>query len=58
MGITKCTDAIEEISDVAAKEFGNETLMSQMKEEWIPLAFNTKEHKDTYILDGESAELI
>jgi hypothetical protein len=29
-----------------------------MEAEWVPLRFETKEHKDTFILDGESVEQI
>ena len=29
-----------------------------MKAEWGPLNFDCKEHKDTYILEGEACELI
>jgi dynein heavy chain, axonemal len=57
-GVTNCIEEIEEISDVASKEWNNECLIKTMKEEWVPLNFDTKEHKDTFILDGEATEII
>ena len=56
--ITQCTDEIEELADIASKEWSNEKLLENMEAEWKPIRFETKEHKDTYILDGESVELI
>lgn len=58
MGITKCTEDIEDIADTAGKEFKNEELLKFMKKEWEPLRFECKEHKDTFILDGEATEAI
>ena len=56
--ITQCTNEIEELADIAAKEWANEKLLGVMEEEWKPLRFDTKDHKDTFILDGEAVELI
>lgn len=58
MGILKCTEDIEEIADNAGKEFKNEELLKSMKVQWEPLRFECKEHKDTFILDGEATEEI
>lgn len=58
MGILKCTEDIEEIADNAGKEFKNEMTLKSMKEEWQPINFECKEHKDTFILDGEATEAI
>jgi dynein heavy chain len=50
------TSAIEDISDTAHKEHSNITQLNAMKEEWKPMIWKTKEHKDTFILEGESVE--
>jgi dynein heavy chain, axonemal len=53
-------DFIEEISEKATKEFSNEKAMTKMRDEWEPLEFMaiTVPGKDSYILSGESVELI
>ena len=56
--ITQCTNEIEELADVAAKEWANEKLLEVMEQEWKPLRWEVKEHKDTFILDGEAVEAI
>ena len=52
MEITKHKDILEEISDKASKEWNNEKIMKQMKEQWEPLNFTCKEvaGKDSKIL--------
>jgi dynein heavy chain, axonemal len=54
--ITGCTSKIEDISDTAFKEHSNITQLNQMKEDWAPLTWDLKEHKDTFILEGEAVE--
>jgi dynein heavy chain len=53
-------DGLEELSEMASKEFQNQNTMIKMKEDWEPLAFTCKEvqGKDSYILDGEAVEQI
>lgn len=53
-------DLIEEISEKASKEFSNEKAMTKMRDEWEPLEFMaiSVPGKDSYILSGESVELI
>jgi dynein heavy chain len=52
------TSEIEEISDVAQKEHSNQTLLHNMYADWVPLRWECKEFKDTFILDGEAVENI
>jgi dynein heavy chain len=56
--VTSVNQEIEEVVDTASKEFSNEILLRNMKAEWGPISFDTKEHKDTYILEGEAVENI
>jgi dynein heavy chain len=56
--ITQMNNDIEEIVDTASKEYSNEILLHNMKSEWQPIRFEIKEHKDTYILEGEGVENI
>lgn len=49
---------MEEISDTASKEFKNENMLRNMKNEWAPAEFGCKVYKDTYILDGEAIDNI
>jgi dynein heavy chain len=56
--ITAATVELEDIADTASKEFSNICLLKQMKEDWKPLNFDVKEHKDTFILEGEACEAI
>jgi dynein heavy chain len=56
--VTSVNQEIEEVVDTASKEFSNEILLRNMKAEWKPISFDTKEHKDTYILEGEAVENI
>jgi phosphoribosylformimino-5-aminoimidazole carboxamide ribonucleotide (ProFAR) isomerase len=57
LGGVKITPAIvdlEDIADTASKEYGNICLLKTMKADWKPLNFDVKDHKDTYILEGEA----
>jgi dynein heavy chain len=56
--ITPATTEIEDIADTASKEYSNICLLKTMREDWKPLNFDVKEHKDTYILEGEACEAI
>ncbi len=51
---------IEEVSDIASKEWSNQRNMDKMKEDWKPLEFACAlvAGKDSYILSGEAIELI
>ena len=52
IGIEDKRDVLDQISDTASREFGNENTMIKMKEEWVPLEFTCKEvaGKDSKIL--------
>jgi dynein heavy chain len=56
--LTQMNNEIEEIVDTASKEYSNEILLSNMKKEWKPIRWEVKEHKDTFILEGEGVENI
>ncbi len=56
--LERVTSKLEDIADVATKEYGNERMLAQMKEAWEPMEFACKEWKGTFILDGEAVELI
>ena len=58
--ITDKKAEIEEISETASKEYGNLKTMAKMQEDWEPLEFACRAvpEKESYILDGESIELI
>ena len=59
-GIQSKKDILEEISDDATKEFGNENTMRKMRGDWVLLEFTTAEvaGKDSYILLGEAVEIL
>jgi dynein heavy chain len=56
--VTSINNEIEEIVDTASKEYSNEILLHNMRNEWKPIRFEVKDHKDTYILEGEGVENI
>jgi dynein heavy chain len=56
--VTPINNEIEEIVDTASKEYSNEILLHNMRNEWKPIRFEVKDHKDTYILEGEGVENI
>jgi dynein heavy chain len=58
--INKYKSEIDEISETASKEYGNMKTMAKMQEDWEPLEFACRgvPEKESYILDGESIELI
>jgi dynein heavy chain len=51
-------DRLEEISENASKEFGIEKILEKMKEDWIPIAVELKDWKDTgtYVVAGGSVD--
>jgi len=57
-GIENFKNELEEISDTASKEFGNENMMVKMKGDWVELNFTCKEvpEKESYILEGQAVE--
>jgi dynein heavy chain len=58
MGTNKHILALTAISEGATKEWAVEKAMEQMKQEWVPVQFAVKKHKDTstYLLTGDSIE--
>jgi dynein heavy chain len=58
LGIETHLEGLEAISEMAGKEFGIETKVNQMQQEWMPLAFEFFEKGGTYIVGGGSLEEI
>lgn len=60
LNIEQYKNELEEISDTASKESGNETTMKTMKTDWKELEFTCKPvpDKDSYILEGGAIEKI
>lgn len=56
--VEKYTQALEDISEKAQKEYSNEKTLNKMKGDWEPMDFTTKVYKESFILDGEAVELI
>jgi dynein heavy chain len=56
--IDKHTAKLEDISDTASKEYGNERILRKMMDEWEPQEFLCKDQKGSYILEGEAVEQI
>jgi hypothetical protein len=43
---------------MASKEYSNERTLNKMKEDWEPVEFTCKDHKGSFILDGEAIEIL
>jgi len=51
-------EKLEDISDSATKEYSIQRTLEKMAADWEPLNFDTKDWRETFILDGEAVELI
>jgi dynein heavy chain len=54
----KITESLEDVSDTASKEYKNEIIMKNMKNDWMNVNYTCKKMKDSFILDGEAVEEI
>jgi dynein heavy chain len=59
MGLLHHIDIIQEVSELASKEFGIEMALKKMQQEWIPLEMQISPYKETgtYIMKIEESYL-